>query len=214
MFITIASFKGGVSKSTTAFHISAALSKKDSTLLIDGDKNRQCLIWASRGDFPFEVCPEEHGARLARNYHYIVTDTEARPNTKDFKQLLGGCDLLIIPVPPEGLAFDATLTTIQSLPKGAHHKTRLLITKAPKRAYKKLKELTDALKPHGIVIFKESIPLYAAFDTAFQEGLTVNKVKNKYALPAWKSYVQLTKEILAYEQQIFRNSRSKKRATR
>jgi chromosome partitioning protein len=40
MIITIASFKGGVSKTTTAVHLAAYLQKRSPTLLIDGDPNR------------------------------------------------------------------------------------------------------------------------------------------------------------------------------
>ena len=46
MIVTVASFKGGVGKTTTAFHLAKFFSEtEEPTLLVDGDPNRSSLSW-------------------------------------------------------------------------------------------------------------------------------------------------------------------------
>ena len=68
MIVTIASFKGGVGKTTTALHLAAYLQTKAPALLVDGDLNRSALDWAARGSLPFKVVDEKQGVRYARDY--------------------------------------------------------------------------------------------------------------------------------------------------
>ena len=46
MILTVASFKGGVGKTTSAIHFAAYLQQQAPTLLIDGDPNRSATTWA------------------------------------------------------------------------------------------------------------------------------------------------------------------------
>ncbi|MEG4997774.1 ParA family protein [Microcoleus sp. B4-D4] len=55
MIVTVASFKGGVGKTTTALHLAVYLQTKAPTLLVDGDLNRSALDWTARGSLPFQI---------------------------------------------------------------------------------------------------------------------------------------------------------------
>ena len=80
MIITVASYKGGVGKTTTAVHLAAYLETLAPTLLLDGDQTRNATAWAQRGDgFPFRVATIDQAAKLARSYNHIVIDTGQRP---------------------------------------------------------------------------------------------------------------------------------------
>jgi len=197
MYITIASYKGGVGKTITAVHIAAALSKKASTLLIDGDNNNSSINWNKRGGLSFDVCHEEHGPMLAGKYEHVVIDTEARPNKKTLTILAEGCDLLVIPVSPDALSLDATVLTARELAKLGATNYKILLTKVPPQRGRAL-GARNMFKEAKIPVFKESIGRYVAFEDATLEGVTVDEVSNKYALRAWKQYVQLTKEILKH----------------
>ena len=74
MIITVAGYKGGTGKTTTAVHLACCLQSHAPALLIDGDPNRSASGWAKRGGFPFRVVDERQAARYAREYEHIVID--------------------------------------------------------------------------------------------------------------------------------------------
>ena len=83
MIVTVASFKGGVGKTTTALHLAAYLQGDAPTLLVDGDLNRSALQWASAGNLDFQVCDEAQAVKYSRNAEHIVIDTPARPSIEE-----------------------------------------------------------------------------------------------------------------------------------
>ncbi|MCY7274735.1 MAG: ParA family protein, partial [Phormidesmis sp. CAN_BIN44] len=127
MIITIASFKGGVGKSTTALHLAAYFQQKAPTLLVDGDLNRSALQWASAGGLPFKVVDEKAAVKFARQYDHIVVDTPARPDSAELKTIAEGCDLLILPTSPDALAMGAMLQMVDAM-QGLKTDYKILIT--------------------------------------------------------------------------------------
>ena len=117
-FFTVVSYKGGVTKTTTAVHLAAYLHCRfGSTVLIDGDPNRSATDWSKIRGFPFPVVDEKEGAYEARKYTHVVIDTEARPGGEDLKALSKGCDFLIIPAVPATLETKALKRTLDAARK-------------------------------------------------------------------------------------------------
>lgn len=196
MIITVASFKGGVGKTTTAVHLSAYLQKKEPTLLIDGDPNRSATAYMKRGSLPFTVVDERGAAKYARDYEHIVIDTEARPEEDDLRSLAEGCDLLVIPTTPDAMAIDALLLTVEALEKVKAGNYRILLTVVPPRPNRDGEEAREMLAGRGLPLFKNEIKRLIAFQKASLAGVPVYEVTDPRAKIAWEDYHKVGKEII------------------
>lgn len=196
MIVTIASFKGGVGKTTTSIHLATYFAESAQTLLLDGDQNRSATGWAQRGSLPFKVVDERQAARYARDYVHTVIDTQARPTPEDLKVLVEGCDLLVIPTTPDALSLDALMLTVGALKNLGPTNFRVLLTIIPplpnhdgEDAYKTLLEL-------GIPTFSSGVRRFIAFQKAALAGVPVNAVDDGRALLGWEDYRKIGAEIL------------------
>ena len=197
MIITVASFKGGVGKTTTAVHLAAYLQKKAPALLVDGDANRSATVWGKRGGLPFKVVDERQAARYARNYEHVIIDTAARPDEDDLKALAGGCDLLIIPVTPDALALDALMLTVKVLQNMGSDSYRVLLTIIPPRPSRDGEEARSTLQQGTLPLFEVGIRRFVAFQKAALAGVPVFSVRDPRAQLAWTDYEKMGKEILS-----------------
>ena len=157
MIITVASFKGGVGKTTTAVHLATYLHAKGETLLIDGDPNRSATGWAKRGDLPFKVIDERQAAKHAPKYQHIVIDTQARPEQEDLEALAEGCDLLILPTTPDALSLDALMQTVDALKSLGSEQYRILITRIPSKPRRDGEEAREMLREAGLPLDRKSV---------------------------------------------------------
>lgn len=196
MIITLAGFKGGVGKTTSAIHIAALLQKRAPTLLIDGDPNRSATGWSKRGQLPFKVIDERQGARYARDFEHVVIDTQARPAREDLEALADGCDLLILPSTPDALALDALMQTVDELKTLNADRFRILLTMVPPKPSRDGEEARAMLTEAGLPIFNNSIRRLVAFQKAALAGVPVWEVPDPRASAAWAEFEVLEKELI------------------
>lgn len=198
MLITIASFKGGVGKTTTAIHLAAYFQSKGKTVLIDGDPNRSASAWAGRGEFPFDVVDEFQMAKVSRGgYEHIILDTAARPNQETVKSLASGCDMLILPSTPDLLSLDALRLTIESLRAHKASKYKVLITMVRPKPARDGEIAQAMLQKAGLPVFDGMIRRYQSFVTAASLGQLVSDVNDPRASLGADDYRAIGEELTA-----------------
>ena len=196
MILTVASFKGGVGKSTTAIHLAAYFSRRATTVLVDGDPNLTCTSWASRGKPPFRVVGEHQIAISARQCEHLLIDTKARPEPRDLKALAEGCDLLILPCTPDPFSLDALMMTVDSLRSLGTHRFRVLLTIVPPRPQSDGENARKMLLEAGMPLFIAEIRRTVAFQRAALDGVTVDEIKgNDMAGLGWRDYERVGEEV-------------------
>jgi chromosome partitioning protein len=196
MITTVASFKGGVGKTTTSVHLATYFAESAPTLLLDGDRNRSATGWAQRGALPFKVADERQATRYARDYVHTVIDTQARPTSEDLKVLIEGCDLLIIPTTPDALSLDALMLTVGALKNLGAPNFRILLTIIPPPPNHDGEDARKTLAELGIPTFSGGIRRLIAFQKAALAGVPVCKVDDPRARQAWDDYRNVGAQVL------------------
>ena len=197
MIITIASFKGGVGKTTTALHLAQYLGKRRGSgevVLLDGDPNRSALSWYERGQ-QRAVFSVMDGDQEPSVFDHLIIDTPARTDPTELLPLAAASDLLIIPSEISIFSLEATISTVGILQSLSDDKYGILLTMLPTRGAKREASAREALIEAGLTIFSTGIKGRAVYQDAALEGLPVGELRGSAAAAAWSDYQALGKEI-------------------
>lgn len=200
MFIVVTGLKGGSGKSTMALHLAGGLASSGVTLLIDADsRNRTATAWAARGPgLPFSVLDERQAARsgAAAKATHIVIDSQAAPDPDELRASVGGADLVLVPVTPDGIGLDAALRTLDVLGTAAN--VGLVLSLVPPPPSRAGEDARDALADVGVPVLRTVIPRRAVYGHAGTRGVLVADLTGPPALAAQADVAALTREVLKW----------------
>ena len=133
---------------------------------------------------------------VARQYEHLVVDTAARPSDDELRDLVEGCDLLVIPTTPDALALDALMLTVDALRALKADRYRVLLTSIPPRPTRDGDEARAMLNMEALPVFLAGVRRLVALQKAALAGRLVNEVDDARAGEAWRDYEAVGREIL------------------
>ncbi|ABM69349.1 AAA family ATPase [Prochlorococcus marinus] len=201
MFITVCGQKGGVAKTCTSIHLASVWhSEGKKVCIVDADKNRSALAYASRGNLPFPVFPVSSAAKASRSSEIVITDGQASSDQEELKHLAYGSDLVILPTTAKARSVELTveLANLLSNLKVNH---AVVIVKVDFRQQKAAQQAKAALENYGLYVFDTFIPLLSAFDKAEAAGNAVFEAVDDLGrsdprrMTGWSAYCSIASQI-------------------
>ena len=201
MFITVCGQQGGVAKTCTSIHLASVWhSEGKKVCIVDADKNRSALAYASRGNLPFPVFPVSSAAKASRSSEIVITDGQASSDQEELKHLAYGSDLVILPTTAKARSVELTveLANLLSNLKVNH---AVVIVKVDFRQQKAAQQAKAALENFGLYVFDTFIPLLSAFDKAEASGNAVFEAVDDLGrsdprrMTGWSAYCSIASQI-------------------
>jgi chromosome partitioning protein len=201
VIVTVTSNKGGVSKTTTSMHLAGYLAERGGggrTVVVDLDPNASALDWAARAEkggkpLPFVVVGpgEDYGKA-----EHVIFDSPGRLYGEELEAMAEVSDLVVVPTLPTRLSVDVLAGLVADLAEvGRADAYKVLLTMVP-RWNLRGRQAREELRDVGVPLFRQSIRLRPAFDTAADRGVLVRDVRVRGAQDGWDDYMAFGREVV------------------
>jgi len=190
-----------VAKTCTSIHLASVWhSEGKKVCIVDADKNRSALAYASRGNLPFSVFPVSSAAKASRSSEIVITDGQASSDQEELKHLAYGSDLVILPTTAKARSVELTVE-LANLLRNLKVNHAVVIVKVDFRQQKAAQQAKAALENFGLYVFDTFIPLLSAFDKAEASGNAVFEAVDDLGrsdprrMTGWSAYCSIASQI-------------------
>jgi chromosome partitioning protein len=209
----IANQKGGVGKTTVTVNLAAVTHDvlagdpdQSPVLVVSTDPQASTVWWAERvGDaLPFDfIQADQNPNELARlktltQYQHVFVDTPGSlENQHLLEKALQQADDVIVPMPPEPLAFDPTARTVERVIKPRGLPYRVVINAwDPRDGHADLEQTQEYINARGWNLAKVVVRRYKLHTRASADGQVVTQYpKNRVAMEAREDFFRLALEL-------------------
>lgn len=175
--------KGGAGKTTLCVNLAAALSVHVPTIILDADPQRSSLQWRNLTDGDVEptvIAGTDDVETLIRElcieHEFIVIDCPPSVHALQTEQVLGACDLALVPVQPSPLDLWATVHIEEKVTAARRVNPRLraaLVINQLEPRTKLSQLMRQALAELGLPAAQTAIRRRMAYRTSVLDGRSV-----------------------------------------
>lgn len=208
----VANQKGGVGKTTVTVNLAAVTvnvlggdPKNPPVLVVSTDPQASSVWWANRVEgLPFDFTQYDGDSdqltklRDMEKYAHIFVDTPGNLEDKNIlAKALAGADDVIVPMPPEPLAFDPTARTISHVLAPRQIPYRVVVNAwDPRDGEADLEQTREYIAAQGWPVANVVVRRYKVHTRAAADGRVVTQYpKNRTSMEAREDFFRLALEL-------------------